>query len=133
MKKITVLLLLSLLLFSCFEEEAPSGFLSNTVWEIKNSGALLEGGSFLGSYLETHTLTFSQNTFTYSINRKETVGTDPSYQDKINEQTDGTYTVKYPEITLTSKTYVKVGTLSTNVLIVDADAEEPLFFTRKKQ
>jgi hypothetical protein len=129
-----ILFALSFLLSSCFEEEANPGFLNNTVWEINSSGAVHEGDKFLYSFLETHTLTFSKSAFTYSINRKETEGASSLYQEKKNEQTQGTYAVKYPEITLTSETYVRMGVLSANVLIMYTnDVDQPLFFTRKKQ
>ena len=133
MKKLIMLFVLPFSLQSCFEEEANPDFLNNTVWEINSSGAVHEGDRFLYSFLETHTLTFSKKTFTYSINRKETEGASSSYQEKKNEMTQGTYTVKYPEITLTSETYVRIGTLSANVLIMDTgNADQFLLFTRKK-
>jgi hypothetical protein len=132
MKKVIVLFVLPFFLFSCFEEEASPDFLNNTVWGVQNSGAVNDGDKLLYSFMEIHTLTFSKNTFTHSINRKETEGTGSSFHDIKNEQTEGTYTVKYPEIILTSKTYVRVGTLAANVLIVDTgNVDQPLFFTRK--
>jgi hypothetical protein len=132
MKKVIVLFVLPFFLFSCFEEEASPDFLDNTVWSIQNSGAVNDGDKLLYSYMEIHTLTFSKNTFTYSVNRKETEGTGSSFHDTKNDQTTGTYTVKYPEIILTSETYVKLGTLTSNVLMVETGNEDQfLLFTRK--
>ncbi|MDR1939161.1 MAG: hypothetical protein LBQ73_11790 [Tannerellaceae bacterium] len=136
MKKIFNLLVLPFLLFSCFEEEAVPGFFSETTWVSNNSGSVYdEQDKYLYSYIETHTLTFAKTTFTYAVNRKETTGT--SYDDKFNEQTEGTYVIKYPEIVLTSEKYVKVGALSvgptgSDVLLIDSGKEnQPLLFIKK--
>ncbi|MDR1555569.1 MAG: hypothetical protein LBS88_00885 [Tannerellaceae bacterium] len=132
MNKAIVLFVLTFLLLSCFEEEATSDFLNETVWVSNNSGAVLDGDKFLYSFIEIHTLTFSKNTFTYSFNRKETEGSSSSYNEKRDELTEGSYSVKYPEITLASVTYVKVCTLSSNTLTMNTgDDSQPLYFIRK--
>jgi hypothetical protein len=131
------LLTFSFLLASCFEEEPVSGFLTETTWIDYKSGSVYENDKYLYSYMETHTLTFGKSTFIYKLNRKETVGNGPSYKDKLNEQVEGTYAVKYPNLYLSAEAYERTGYLSITssgmgVLTIDSDKPgESLSFVKE--
>ncbi|MDR1918571.1 MAG: hypothetical protein LBQ65_02860 [Tannerellaceae bacterium] len=133
MKKIFYLLMLPFVLFSCFEEEAVPGFFNGTTWVNSNSGSAYEGDRYLYSYIETHTLVFAETTFTYTVNRKRTDGAFEAEE----ETTTGAYAIKYPEVTLSSEKYQKLGTLSVsptgiNVLLLDSGKkDQPLLFIRR--
>ncbi|MDR2118614.1 MAG: hypothetical protein LBP25_03665 [Tannerellaceae bacterium] len=128
MKKKIYLLIPFLFFLSCFEEEPVPGFLKETTWVSYKTGSIYEGGKYKYSYMETHTLTFSQNTFTYTLIRRETVGNGMSYEDREGKEADGTYRVKYPNVYFTSDNYERSGHLSINAFgagVLVVDSEEP--------
>ena len=137
MKKCISLLLLPLLLFSCFEEEPLPGFMIGTTWAYHKSASIFENGKYQYSYMETHTMTFAQSTFTYVLNRKETNGGKSHYEDKVNIEIEGTYTVKYPNVYLSSETWHRTGQLSVTssgigVLVIDSEEQDrPLSLIKK--
>ncbi|MDR2811125.1 MAG: hypothetical protein LBB84_11330 [Tannerellaceae bacterium] len=129
MKKNIYLLILPFLLFSCFEEEPVSGFMIGTTWAYHKSGSIFANEKYLYSYMETYTLTFTETTFTYALNRKETNGGKSPYEDKLDIQIEGTYTVKYPNVYLSSDTYQKTGRLSVTssgmgILVIDSEEQD---------
>ncbi|MDR2388269.1 MAG: hypothetical protein LBD89_00580 [Tannerellaceae bacterium] len=129
MKKNKCLLLLPLLLFSCFEEQPLPGFMTGTTWAYHKSGSIFENDKYQYSYMETYTLTFTETTFSYMENRKETDGGRTPYQDKLNIAIEGTYTVKYPMVYFSSETYRKTGRLSVTssgigLLMIDLEEQK---------
>jgi hypothetical protein len=113
MEKKIGLLVLFLLLFSCFEEQPLPGFIKQTTWVKYKSGSIYdEHEKYLYSYMETHTMMFSEDSFKYALNRKETAEGGRSYADVLNQEIAGTYTVKYPKVYFHAATYEKVGLLS---------------------
>ncbi|MDR1259650.1 MAG: hypothetical protein LBK65_10325 [Tannerellaceae bacterium] len=133
MKKIIILLVLPFILPSCFDEKAAPGFMNETVWGSNILGTAVRDGVEY-SYMEIHTLTFSDKTFIHLLDRKETERKDgTSYKDAIKEEIEGTYVLDYPEITMTENGQKIAGTLSPDgVLIVDKWYDQSLIFIKKK-
>jgi hypothetical protein len=137
MKKNIYLLLLPLLLFSCFEEQPVPGFMTGTTWAFHKSGSIFENDKYQYSYMETYTLTFTETTFTYIENRKETNGGRSPYEDKLYIEIEGTYAIKYPNVYFSSEMYQKTGRLSVTssgvgVLAIDLEEQDrPLSLIKK--
>jgi hypothetical protein len=132
MNKIITFILLPLLFGGCFEEEAAPGFLNGTTWGTYIWGTVFNGSVPLYDYRETHTLIFDKDSFTYILRREETEGRSSEHKEKPekNRNERGRYIVKYPEVILSTENYEQRGTLYPNVLAVDADENQRLYFSR---
>jgi hypothetical protein len=134
-KGVLLLFILPFMLSACFEEEAVPGFLNATTWVSYRSGTDgYNGGIPSYSYTETRTLTFTYTGFTYLIKREEVYFSGES-PNKTEVQTEGIYTVKYPEITLQSTdNKAQIATLSSyNVLIIETDSQPLVFIKQTKK
>jgi hypothetical protein len=129
-----ILCVFSTLLSSCFREEAVPGLLDGTMWVRFSLGPVFdENNNFLYSSMESDTLIFGKNTYTYAYGRKKTEGKNASYVDSINDRMNGTYIVKYPEIIMNEENWQRIGTLSINYLTVDWNKNNrPMYFVKRQ-
>jgi hypothetical protein len=134
MNKIITFILLPLLFGGCFEEEAAPDFLNGTTWGTYIRGTVFDGNTPSYFYQETHTLIFDKDSFTYVLSREETEGKGSVYKENPEKYRNerGRYIVKYPEIILNTENYEQRGTLSLNVLVVDVDENQRLYFNRRQ-
>jgi hypothetical protein len=133
MKKICFLYILTLFFTSCFEEQVPKGFFNNTTWRALESGGVYNDEQMLQfSYIDTHVLLLGETTFTHIVHRIEGVAGSSGYIDKGETTVEGTYTIKYPDITLKYEDGEKQGEISISTLTIylDVNTHSSLLFKK---
>jgi hypothetical protein len=113
MKKYLFLFIFPLILNSCFEEQMPDGYFDGSVWTYFEAGNEYdEDKALVSSFIDTHTLILSRETFQHVIQRIEKKVDSKGYEDAGETKYEGSYSMHYPDITLNYPAGDKQGDIS---------------------